>query len=356
MSTFTTQRLAELVSGELKGPPELSITGVEQVELAQPGQLTFIGNEKYVKLWPACRASAALVSRSLASQVVDANGSRAIIVVGNADIAMAAALELFAPPRPIGGVGSPAAALAPANPLAFVHPTAVVDPSARLGDGARIGANCVVGPRVTIGPRTVLYPNVVVLDDSAIGADGLIWPGVVVRDRCTIGDRCIIHPNVSIGADGFGFRPDPKGGGLLKIPQIGTVEIGNDVEIGAGSCVDRGKFSATLIGDGCKIDNLCQIAHNCRLGRCVILAGCASVAGSVTIGDGAMLGGCCSIADHITIGAGAKIVATSAVMRDVAPGEKVAGAPARESRQLFREIAALAKLPDALKEMRKQRD
>ena len=154
---------------------------------------------------------------------------------------------------------------------------------------------------------------------------------------------------MTIGADGFGYRPALDGKSLVKIPQIGTVNIGREVEIGAGSCIDRGKFSATTIGDGTKIDNLVQIAHNCTIGRSCVIAGLVGISGSVTIGDGVMIGGNVGIADHITIGDGAKLGAKAGVMRDVAPGAFIVGAPARDTKKAMREWAALAKLPDLIK-------
>ncbi|MCK4821889.1 UDP-3-O-(3-hydroxymyristoyl)glucosamine N-acyltransferase, partial [bacterium] len=171
----------------------------------------------------------------------------------------------------------------------------------------------------------------------------------VLRERCQIGNKCIIHPNVTIGADGFGYRPADDGKSLVKIPQIGTVIVGDDVEIGAGSCIDRGKFSATSIGNGTKIDNLVQIGHNCRIGRSCVIAGMTGVSGSVTIGDGVIIGGGVGIKDHVTIGNGARIGGKSGVISDVAPGQTVIGFPAGEYKKTLRQWAALKKLPDLYK-------
>ncbi|MBW1607574.1 MAG: UDP-3-O-(3-hydroxymyristoyl)glucosamine N-acyltransferase, partial [Deltaproteobacteria bacterium] len=165
---------------------------------------------------------------------------------------------------------------------------------------------------------------------------------------------CIIHPNVTIGADGFGYRPSSDGRGLVKIPQIGTVEIGDGVEIGAGSCVDRGKFSATSIGDGTKIDNLVQIAHNCKLGRSCVMAGQSGLAGSVTLGDGVIMGGRAAVKDHVTVGAGAKLGGGAGVISDVAPGKTLLGIPADDYRQTLRLWAAQKQLPDLIKQMKKK--
>ena len=234
-----------------------------------------------------------------------------------------------------------------------MHATAVVDATAEIAADVTIGAGCYVGPRVVIGAGTILYPNVTVLDDSSIGSGTVIWSGTVVRERCRIGHSCIIHPNVTIGADGFGYRPSPDGRGLVKIPQIGTVTIGDDVEIGAGSCVDRGKFSTTVVGDGSKIDNLVQIAHNCQLGRSCVMAGQSGLAGSITLGDGVIMGGGSRVKDHCTVGSGAKLGGNATALADVEPGATILGTPAQEYRQTIKQWAALKQLPDLLKRIRK---
>ena len=171
-----------------------------------------------------------------------------------------------------------------------------------------------------------------------------IWSGTVVRERCVVGSYCIIHSNVSIGADGFGFRPSPDGKGLLKIPHIGNVVIGNGVEIGSSTCIDRGKFSSTVVGDGCKIDNLVQIGHNSRMGRCCIMAGASGLAGSVTLGDGVMVGGGACISDHVTLGNGVMVGGGSGVMSDFGDGKKVLGYPAAESKDMLKQWVVLRKL------------
>ena len=337
MKQYTTEQINQAVNGSLNGSPTIMITGVEQISEATTNQLTFIGEKKYIKLWDQSRASAAIVNDSLD---IEPGENRALVRVADADLALASALQLFEPEPPKCEPG--------------IHSTAVVDQTAEIGEGAAIGAGCYIGPRVVIGVNTKLYPNVTVLDDSSIGSQTIIWSGTVIRERCRIGNYCIIHPNVTIGADGFGYRPSPDGRSLVKIPQIGTVEIGDDVEIGAGSCVDRGKFSATSIGDGTKIDNLVQIAHNCKLGRSCVMAGQSSLAGSVTIGDGVIMGGRAGVKDHVTVGAGAKLGLGAGVISDVAPGKTLLGSPANDYRQTLRLWAAQKQLPDLIKQMKKK--
>jgi UDP-3-O-[3-hydroxymyristoyl] glucosamine N-acyltransferase len=336
MKQYTTEEINQAVNGTLDGSPTIMITGVEQISEATTNQLTFIGEKKYIKLWGQSRASAAIVNNILD---VEPGKNRALFRVTDADLAMALVLQLFEPEPPKCEPG--------------IHSTAVVDPTAIVGEGTTIGAGCYIGSRVVIGTNTKLYPNVTVLDDSSIGNQTIIWSGTVIRERCRIGNNCIIHPNVTIGADGFGYRPSPDGRSLVKIPQIGTVRIGNSVEIGAGSCIDRGKFNATTIGDGTKIDNLVQIAHNCKIGRSCVMAGQSGLAGSVTLGDGVMVGGGARVRDHVTIGDGAKLGGNAGVINDVAPGKTVFGFPADDYRKTLRLWAAQKRLPDLIKQMKK---
>jgi UDP-3-O-[3-hydroxymyristoyl] glucosamine N-acyltransferase len=337
MIKFTIEEINQAVNGTLAGNPTILISGVEQISEATKNQLTFIGEKKYIKLWGQSNASAAIVNDNLD---IEPGKDRALVRVPDADLALALVLQMYEPEPPKCEPG--------------IHSTAVVDSTAEIGAGAAIGAGCYIGPGVVIGANTKLYPNVTVLDDTGIGSETIIWSGTVIRERCRIGNHCIIHPNVTIGADGFGYRPSPDGRGLVKIPQIGTVEIGDGVEIGAGSCVDRGKFSATSIGDGTKIDNLVQIAHNCKLGRSCVIAGQSALAGSVTLGDGVMMGGGARVKDHVTIGAGARLGGNTGVISDVAPGKTLLGVPADDLRQTLRLWAAQKQLPDLIKQMKKK--
>jgi UDP-3-O-[3-hydroxymyristoyl] glucosamine N-acyltransferase len=339
MKKISIKEISQAVDGILVGSPTILITGVEEISAAQAEQLTFVGNKKYIKLWDQSRASAAVVNADLD---IEPGPDRALVRVADADLALAQILQLFEP--------------APPEIEAGLHATAVVDATAEIAADVTIGAGCYVGPRVVIGAGTILYPNVTVLDDSSIGSGTVIWSGTVVRERCRIGHSCIIHPNVTIGADGFGYRPSPDGRGLVKIPQIGTVTIGDGVEIGAGSCVDRGKFSTTVVGDGSKIDNLVQIAHNCQLGRSCVMAGQSGLAGSVTLGDGVMMGGGARVKDHTTIGSGAKLGGNATALADVEPGKTVLGTPADDFTKTLRQWAALKQLPDLIKRMKKISD
>jgi UDP-3-O-[3-hydroxymyristoyl] glucosamine N-acyltransferase len=327
MQSFTIDAINEKLKGEIVGHTDQAITGLEQLEMAQNNQITFIGSKKYVSLWAGSKACAAIINNDIA---LEPGENKAFIKVKNADIAMAELLELFLPASPVFEED--------------IHPAAVIHHTVKMGSGCRIGAGAYVGKNVTLGNNVTLYPNTTIFDDVSIGNHTIIWSGTVVRERCVIGSYCLLHPNVTIGADGFGFRPSPDGKGLLKIPHIGNVIIGNGVEIGSSSCVDRGKFSATVVGDGCKIDNLVQIGHNSKMGRCCIMAGSSGLAGSVTLGDGVIIGGSASISDHVTLGNGVQVGGGSGVMSNFEDGKKVLGYPAVESREMLKQWVALRKL------------
>lgn len=327
MASYTIQEINDILKGELIGNTMQRIEGPEQLQNAKNNHITFIGSTKYLKYWSDSKACAAVINNNLDLEPGD---NRALIKVPNADLAMANILELFNLPAPEFETD--------------IHPTAVIHETASIGDGCKIGANCYVGKEVVLGEGVILYPNVCVFDETTIGDYTIAWSGTVIRERSIIGSHCIFHTNVSIGADGFGYRPSDDGRGLIKIPQIGNVIIGHYVEIGANSCVDRAKFSSTIIGDGCKIDNLVQVAHNSVMGRSCIMAGHSGLAGSVTLGDGVIIGGSASIKDHTTIHSGATVGAGSGVMNDVAAGQTVLGYPAQDAKKMLKQWVAMRRL------------
>ncbi len=326
MKNYSIEDINNVVKGTLVGATSHLISAPEQLELAKETEISFIGNKKYEKFWQDSKACAAIVNEDIA---IEPGENRAFIKVKNADLAMTLVLELFAP--------------APPQFPSEIHPTAVIDASAKVGAGSRIGANAYIGPNVVLGENVTIYPNVTILDECTIGNNTTIWPGAVVRERCHVGAHSILHPNCTIGADGFGFRPCPEKG-LAKIPQIGNVVLGNYVEIGANSSVDRGKFSSTILGDGCKIDNLVQIGHNSILGKFCIMAGNSGLAGSVTLGNGVIIGGSASIKDHTTLGDGVTIGAGSGVTGDVEAGKTMLGYPAVEARTALKQWAILKRM------------
>jgi UDP-3-O-[3-hydroxymyristoyl] glucosamine N-acyltransferase len=333
-SARSIEAIAALVGARVEAPEGFDlaapIAALETVDRAGPEDLTFVGNARFARMLAESRARAAVVSESVEIPA-EARG-RAILRVASADLAMIEVLRLFAPPELLPPMG--------------IDRTARVDPTAIIGEGARIGAFVTVGRGAVVGPRTALFDGARLYEDCIVGADCVFHSGVVVRERSRVGDRVILASGVVLGTDGFGYRPSADGRGIVKIPHVGFVEIGDDVEIGANTCVDRGKFGATRIGAGTKIDNLCQIGHNVEIGRCVVISGLVGIAGSTRIGDGVQIGGGSGVADHLVVGRGARLAARSAVMNDVPEGATWGGAPAQDLRATLREFAVIRKLPE----------
>ena len=310
------------------------ITGVASLIDAGPGDLSFLNAESYVPQFSATGAAAVLVQKKL--RIPETNHT-VVLRVEDADLAMARVLEAFSPK--------------PVRPAPGIDPQARIDPDAVIGADVSIGAFSVISAGVRIGRGTVIYPLVHVGCDVEIGDDCQIFPSVTIRERITIGSRVIIHAGSVLGTDGFGYRWD--GAKQVKIPQIGTVIIEDDVEIGSCVCIDRAKFSATVIGRGTKIDNLVQVAHNVKIGPNCVVVGQAGLAGSASLGARVILGGQTAVRDHVHIGDGAMVAACAAVAADVPPGEIVSGMPALPHRQSLRENAAMRRLPDLVIQVRK---
>jgi UDP-3-O-[3-hydroxymyristoyl] glucosamine N-acyltransferase len=288
-----------------------------------------------------CRAGAAMVAAGVAAPA----GSPANhLIVGEPRYALAVLLSLFEPP-----VHAPAG----------VHPAAVVDPTAQLASNVSVGPAVVVGPGAVIGGETVLMANVTVGAGVRIGRNCLLHPGVRVGERVTIGDRCILQHNVSLGADGFGYATGPIGGGKgagmrrppMRIPSIGTVELGDDVEVGAGTTIDRATLGATRIGRGTKIDNLVLVAHNTTVGEDCLICGQVGISGSCRIGNRVVLAGGVGIADHTTIGDDAIVMAGSGVGQDVRPAAIVLGRPALPKEQFLEQQIYLRRLKRMFQDM-----
>ncbi|MBL0922320.1 MAG: UDP-3-O-(3-hydroxymyristoyl)glucosamine N-acyltransferase [Phycisphaerales bacterium] len=332
---WTTGELAAMLRADLVGPADIRIARLDALERADDVTLTFIRDARNAERWGSSRAAAAIVSRRVEAEP---GPGRALLFVQDADHALIEVLEILTPashlPRGVSAGAS-------------VDPSATVDPTASIGPGAY------VGPRAVIGAGASLHANVTVGADVTIGAESELRSGVVVEDRCVIGARVRLHPNCVIGSDGFGYRPSKDGRSLVKIPHAGHVEVGDDAEIGAGTTIDRGKFGATTVGAGTKIDNLVQIGHNCRIGRGCIICGCCALAGSVTVGDGAVLAGGVGVADNMHIGARAKVGARSGVMDNIPDGETWVGYPAAPWKQTMRIVAAMKQLPDLMGEVRR---
>ncbi|MDG2053286.1 MAG: UDP-3-O-(3-hydroxymyristoyl)glucosamine N-acyltransferase [Phycisphaerales bacterium] len=336
-SQFTAASLAERLGGKVIGDGSLVITGLMGVDEAQAGDATLVSDSQYVTRWHDSNASACVVSESISMDAPPSH--KAHIVVPDAELAMADLLSLFAPPAEYLAEG--------------IDPSAVVDSTVQLGEGVSIGPGVVLGRGVKIGDRTRIFGGVQVYSEAMIGDDCEIHSNTVIRSRCEIGNRVILHQCVAVGADGFGFRPATDGTGLVKMPHIGSVRIEDDVEIGANSCIDRGKFGATVIGAGTKLDNLVQIGHNVQVGRCCVICGQVGVAGSVHIGDGVMIGAQAGITGHLDIEDGAMVGAQAGVIRNVVAGDPVHGTPAQSTRVVKRQILSVMKLPDFMRRVEK---
>ncbi len=326
----TAQEIAALVGGVLDGDGATVASGLAFVHEAEVGDVTFVGDGRHARMIAASRASIIILNEDLVCGG-DARAGRPFIRVKNADHAMLKLLQAFDTPPEVPAVGR--------HPMSVVHATAQVDPT------AHIGAFVSVGARAVIGARSVLHNGCHVYADTRVGTDCVLHSNVALRERTRLGNRVVLHGGVHIGTDGFGYQADPAGRGIAKVPHIGHVELGDDVEVGASTCIDRGKFGATSVGAMTKIDNLCQIGHNVRIGRGCVISGLSGIAGSVTIGDGCRIGGACRIADHRTIGHGVSLAGGSGVMHDIPDGATWGGSPAQEHKAALREMALIRKLP-----------
>jgi UDP-3-O-[3-hydroxymyristoyl] glucosamine N-acyltransferase len=317
------EELATALGCRLDGPGDLEVGRVAALESAGPGDISFFANHAYAAALQATQATAVI-----AADGVDVPS--AALRTPHPYVAFARALALLHPtPRPPAGV----------------HPTAVVDGSAALGPEVVIGAYVCVGPGVVIGARTLIHPHVVIGEGTTVGEDCVLHAHVSVRERVTLGNRVVVQNGAIIGSDGFGFAPLPDGG-FLKVPQLGGVVVGDDVEIGALTAIDRPPVGATVIGAGTKIDNLVQVGHGVEIGRDVLLVSQVGIAGSTTIGDRVVLAGQVGVAGHLTIGAGARASAQTGIPNSVAPGAFVSGYPAIDNRDWLRASAVFRRLPE----------
>jgi UDP-3-O-[3-hydroxymyristoyl] glucosamine N-acyltransferase len=323
---FTTAEIAKYIEGEVLGDATATLNSFAPADSARPGDLTFAENEDFFKRAEESAATAIIAEQPFSST------KKTVIRVSNARIAFAKALALFFP-EPAFTPG--------------VHPTAVIATDAQIDSTAHIGPHCVIGQRVRIGARTVLQGGDFIGDDCKLGEDIKLFPNVTVYPRTEIGGRVRIHASTVIGSDGFGYVPD--GGVHRKVPQIGNVVIGDDVEIGAGVMIDRGALGSTIIGKGTKIDNLVQIAHNVEIGDGCLLISQVGIAGSSKVGNYVVLAGQTGLAGHLKIGNHVTVTAKSGVMHDIPDGEKWFGVPAQPDKQGKRQLIAIQHLPDLLK-------
>ncbi len=328
---LTVEQIAQLVGGTVQGNPAVRITGVNSLGDAQEGDLTFARSARYYPQLLECAASAALTP----GRVPDA--AITTVSVNQPDVAFLMVAQEFA--------------AKPAHPLPGKHKFAYVADDAKMGNNIAAGPHVCIESGAVLGDNVVLYAGVYVGRDCVIGNDTVLYPHVVVREGCEIGARCVIHANACIGSDGFGFAQ--AGGQWHKIPQTGRVCIGDDVEIGSCTAIDRATFGVTRVGSGTKIDNLVQIGHNVIIGEHCAIAGMAGIAGSAVIGDRVRIGANAGIIGHITIGDDATVGGRSSVARSVAAGSVVSGFPAIDHESQRRVLVAQQRTPEMLRRLTK---
>lgn len=332
MSDCTLSELARICGAELIGDPARIIRGPASLTEAEADRVSFYALVRYRPQFESTRAGAVVV----APGTVPARPDMALLVSSDPSRAFTRIVQHFA------GDDLPL--------RAGIHPSASVSPGARVAADAWIGPGCVVEDEARIESGAQLIAAVYIGRAAAVGAGTVLHPGVTLYSRCHIGARGIVHAGTVIGSDGFGFEPTREG--WKKIPQCGTVEIGDDVELGANVCIDRGRFEATRIGNGVKVDNLVHLAHNVIVEDGALIIAQVGISGSTRVGRGAIIAGQAGIAGHVTIGAGARIGAQAGVMGSVPPNEDWAGYPARPKTQSMRSLAHVQRLPELVERVR----
>ncbi len=327
--SVTLSELARAVGGQVTGAADTAISGVSSLEQAQPGDLAYVDGDRFVKAALDSKAAAFVVAQSLASL------PRPQLVAANPKYAFALLVQQF---------------FTPAYKARGVAQQISQGTGVQIGPDVSIWPFVTLGDRVRIGARVTLYPGVFIGDDSVVGDDCLLYPNVTVRERCTIGTRVIVHSGTVIGSDGFGYVQQE--GRHHKIPQIGTVVIEDDVELGANVTVDRATFGRTVIKRGTKVDNLVQIAHNVTVGEHNILVAQVGIAGSTTLGSHVIVGGQAGLADHIQIGDRVMIAARSGVNRSLTGNQIVSGTPAMPHEISIKAQAVIPRLPELRQQVR----
>lgn len=331
--TLTASAISDLVKGELHGDGSVTVQAVAPLDRAQKEHLSFLGNARYSGLAAETKAGIVLVSKDLEESVINVPVR---IVVAKPNEAVLAVLPFLYPDS---------------KKTASIHATAIVRRGARLGKNVVVDEYAIVGEGAEVGDDVHIGSHSVVGDNVVVGSGSRIFPHVTLYSGAHLGERVILHSGVRIGSDGFGYVQ--RNGGHEKIPHVGRCIIGNDVEIGANSTVDRGSVDDTVIGAGTKIDNLVHIGHNCRIGRVCLIMAQAGIAGSVRIEDGCIIAGQAGLGGHITIGKGARIAGQAGVFGDVPAGESWSGYPARPHKESLRTTGALFKLAGMLKRIEK---
>jgi len=324
--------LASLTSARVEGDsPDLDIAGAAGLDDAGPGQITFLANPRYTPKVNSTQASAIYLSEEA---LIDREIP--VLRAKNPYLAYSRALILFHPET---------------RQESFIHESAVIDPSAKIATNVWIGACSVIGPASEIADGVRIHPNVTIYENVTVGKDSVIHSGSVIRERSRLGERVVIHNNVVVGCDGFGYAKDEERK-WLKIPQTGRVIIDDDVEIGAGTTIDRASVGESRIGRGTKIDNLVQIGHSCTIGEDTLLCAQVGLAGSSHIGNRVILAGQAGVAGHLTIGDDVVLTAKSATSHDIPAGKVISGIPAFDNRDWLRSTAAFRRLGEMQRTIR----
>lgn len=318
----------------LRGEPDARVSRVATLEGASSDAVTFLANPKYKRFLATTRAGAVILDPKLAAEC---------------PVSALLAKNPYAAYARVAALLHPSQQAAPGR-----HPTAVVDASAHVDDSATIAANAVIAAGAKLGPRVVVGAGCVIMEEAVVGADTRLVANVTVCKRVVIGERCLVHPGAVLGADGFGLAPDR--GEWIKVPQVGSVRIGNDVEIGANTTIDRGAIEDTVVGDGVKLDNQIQIAHNVQVGAHTVIAGCTGVSGSTTIGQRCMIGGQVGIAGHLTICDDVVLTGRAFVTSSIhKPGTYSSGLPVEEASRFRKNAARFYQLDEFMRSLRKSR-
>ena len=329
---FTAKQIAEFLGGTVDGNENAAVHTFAKIEEGVPGALSFLSNVKYTQYLYSTQSSIVLVNKDFQpEQPVSAT----LVRVDNAYESLAKLMSLYASMKP-GRSG--------------ISSLASVSEKAKIGQNVYIGPFSVVEDGAVIGDNTQIYPHVIVGEGASVGADCILYPHVTIYYGCKIGNRCILHAGSVIGADGFGFAPTPQG--YNKIPQIGIVQLEDDVEIGANTCIDRSTMGRTVIHKGVKLDNLIQVAHNVEIGENTVMSAQTGIAGSSKVGSWCMVGGQCGISGHITLGNKVNLAAKTGVISSLEDGSTMMGYPAIGYRNFLRSSLIYKDLPEISKTIR----
>ena len=326
---LSVKKIAEAIGAEIKGDDSISVSGISDLENASESDISFILSEKNIEAARASKAPA--IISSLGQEIT----GKTLLKVNNSRSAYAQVISIFNPLK---------------KPVKSVSKTAVLAQSVKLGKGAAVGEFCVAGENTVIGDGACISANCVIGENCDIGGGTVIYPGVVIYDNTKIGKNTVIHSGCVIGADGFGFVED--NGKIVKVPQIGHVEIGSNAEIGANCTIDRAAFGATVIEDNVKLDNLIHVAHNCVVGEGTIIAAQTGISGSVKLGKYCLIGGQVGFVDHIEIGNMVRIGSQAGVTKDLPDKSAVTGAPARPIMEMRKSDAYVGKLEGLFKRVK----